>query len=245
MFLSHRHHSLWEMILMILRMRGSYDATDQSRIKSFLGGTVKKQLQYFFGISALVSFIFVSQFIPVFSNCYFFVQFLTKFDTAAKEREVLQKQVAALEANKVALGAEKDAVRERDILREQVAALKAKKVTLAAKKVEVIALLNKMLDDLVAAQTLLSPTIMKISRVKLMKSRKIWRAYCRKKRLPILKMHLEIPSNEGDPKVYANDKAGFHLLGGPMDEGPDPDYDYYSLFSEGEKDPVLSENEEL
>ncbi|KAL5805762.1 hypothetical protein ACOSQ3_028662 [Xanthoceras sorbifolium] len=101
---------------------------------------------------------------------------------------VLQEQVATLKAEKVALGAEKTAARERDILREQFASLKAEKVALAAEKAEAVASLNKLLDDSVAAQETMV-------------------TYCRKKRLPILKMHLEIPYKDDDPKVYANDKA--------------------------------------
>ncbi|KAL5744087.1 hypothetical protein ACOSQ2_027203 [Xanthoceras sorbifolium] len=55
----------------------------------------------------------------------------------------------------------------------------------------------------------------------------------------------KIPSQEGVPKIYANNKTGFHFLGGPMDEGPDPDFDYSLLFSEDKDDLVLKENEEL
>ncbi|KAL5798688.1 hypothetical protein ACOSQ2_003508 [Xanthoceras sorbifolium] len=39
-------------------------------------------------------------------------------------------------------------------------------------------------------QTFLQPLVDK----KLSKSRKTWRAHCRKKRIPILDMHLKIPS---------------------------------------------------
>ncbi|KAL5842284.1 hypothetical protein ACOSQ3_012887 [Xanthoceras sorbifolium] len=119
------------------------------------------------------------------------------FDITVREREVLQEQVAALKAKKVAWEAEK-----RDIMLEHVTTLKAEKVTLAAKKVEVVASLNKLLDD------------------------------------------ARFLSKEGDPKIYANDKAGSHFLRGPIDEGPDPDYDYSPLFSVGEEDLILSEKKD-
>ncbi|KAL5763239.1 hypothetical protein ACOSP7_019503 [Xanthoceras sorbifolium] len=38
------------------------------------------------------------------------------------------------------------------------------------------------------------------------KLRKQWRAHCRMKKLTILDMHLELPSKEGIPKLYENDK---------------------------------------
>ncbi|KAL5794515.1 hypothetical protein ACOSP7_003109 [Xanthoceras sorbifolium] len=150
---------------------------------------------------------------PSRSNSNTFLAFCTSklyfFDAAAREREVLQEQVAAFEV-------------------EKVTALKAEKVALEVKKDEAIASLNRLLEDAVAAR----------------KSRKIWRAPYQKKRLPILDMHMEIPSKEGDPKIYAIDKAGSHFLGGPVDKGPDLDYDYSHLFSKDEEDLVLSEKEE-
>ncbi|KAL5857102.1 hypothetical protein ACOSQ3_004560 [Xanthoceras sorbifolium] len=114
-----------------------------------------------------------------------------------REKEVLQEKVAAFEAEKPAFEVEKADARERDILREQVVALEVEKIVLAAEKVEVVASLNKFLNDSVTAWG------------EFMKSRKIWRAHYRKKRLPILDMHMEIPSKEGDAKIYTNDKVGF------------------------------------
>ncbi|KAL5819388.1 hypothetical protein ACOSQ4_023230 [Xanthoceras sorbifolium] len=122
MFLSYISYSKWKMIPMSLLRRGSYDATINP------------------GLRASSEVLLRNIFIPVliaFSNYCFFMQFLTKLDVAARVRDVLREQVAALEAVlKVVLGAKRAAARERDVLREQVAALKAKKIALGAGKVK-------------------------------------------------------------------------------------------------------------
>ncbi|KAL5752519.1 hypothetical protein ACOSP7_022713 [Xanthoceras sorbifolium] len=58
------------------------------------------------------------------------------------------------------------------------------------------------------------------------------------------KMDRVMANNEGLPKIYANDKAGSNILGAKIDKGPDPDFDYTPLFSEGKEDLILNGKEE-
>ncbi|KAL5763978.1 hypothetical protein ACOSQ2_016572 [Xanthoceras sorbifolium] len=161
-----------------------------------------------------------------------------------QEREILKEQVAALKAKKASFEDEQNATRERDILRERVVALEVEKVIKVAEKDEAVALANKLLDDAVMARRIdrAMTNNMNISKTELQKARKIWRAHCRRWKLPVLEMHIEIPDQEGHPKVYANDKAKFNILGSRMDDGLNPDF--YYILSVGKEDLALSKKEE-
>ncbi|KAL5831660.1 hypothetical protein ACOSQ4_017014 [Xanthoceras sorbifolium] len=151
------------------------------------------------------------------------------------EKEALQKQVAALEAEKVLFEAKRNAAREYDILREKVEALEAEKVVLVAEKDEAVTTINNLLDSVVGVRQMdrVVASNMSLSKAHLQNARKIWLAYCRMWKL-----------SEGHSKVYANDKAGSNILRAKMDKGSNPDFDYAPLFSEDEGDLVLSEKDE-
>ncbi|KAL5764999.1 hypothetical protein ACOSQ2_017593 [Xanthoceras sorbifolium] len=64
------------------------------------------------------------------------------------------------------------------------------------------------------------------------------------KNLPVLDLHLEFPSKDGVPKLYAKDKEGSLIFGDPVYDGPLLGYDYSSLPFEGKEDIVLNEDKE-
>ncbi|KAL5799511.1 hypothetical protein ACOSQ4_032395 [Xanthoceras sorbifolium] len=156
-------------------------------------------------------------------------------------------------------------------MRERVEALEAEKVELVVEKDEAVASTNKLLDAAIMARVENKELSDRVDSFKFTmegtKAEMEIRVFrndikeCRSlietvaspevleridcdmaNNLLVLDMHMEIPNQEGHPKVYVNDKAGSNIFGSRMDNGPDPDFDY--ILSDGEKDLVLSEKEE-
>ncbi|KAL5789864.1 hypothetical protein ACOSQ2_004752 [Xanthoceras sorbifolium] len=64
------------------------------------------------------------------------------------------------------------------------------------------------------------------------------------KKLPVLDMHLELPSKDEVSTLYAKDKRGSLILGEPLDDGSLSGHDYSPLLSDGEENIAISDGEE-